>query len=60
MRSAIYQDEPEQEGSTSFTLIVILAACLVVAAIALILFFVLGSDGGIIQDPFSRFPVQPQ
>ncbi len=60
MRSVMYQDEPHEQGSTAFTLAVIITGCLFVVGLALLLFFLLGSDGGIVKDPFSTFPVQPQ
>jgi hypothetical protein len=56
----MYQDDPHEQGSTAFTLAVIITGCLFVLGLALLLFFVLGSDGGIVKDPFSTFPVQPQ
>ena len=56
----MYQDEPQKEGSTAFTLAVIVVGCLIALGLALLLFFVLGADGGIVKDPFSTFPVQPQ
>ena len=60
MRSVMYQDQPHEQGSTAFTLTVIIVGCVVVVGLALLLFFLLGSDGGIVKDPFSTFPVQPQ
>ena len=60
MRTVMYQDEPQEEGSTAFTMAVIMVGCLVVVGVALLLFFLLGADGGIVKDPFSTFPVQPQ
>jgi hypothetical protein len=56
----MYQDDPHEQGSTAFTLALIITGCLFVLGLALLLFFVLGSDGGIVNDPFSTFPVQPQ
>jgi len=60
MRTVMYQDEPHGQGSTAFTLTVIAVACLLVIGLALLLFFTLGSDGGIVNDPFSTYPIQPQ
>jgi hypothetical protein len=56
----MYEDEPHEQGSTSFTLFVIIGCCILVVGLALFLFFVLGVDGGIVKDPFSDYPVQPQ
>lgn len=60
MRTVMYQDEPHEQGSTAFTLAVIMVGCLLVVGLALLLFFLLGSDGGIVKDPFSTFPVHPE
>ena len=60
MRTVMYQDEPHEQGSTAFTLAVIIVGCLFVVGLALLLFFLLGSDGGIVKEPFSTYPVQPQ
>jgi len=60
MRTVMYQDDPHEQGSTAFTLLVIFLGCLLVVGLALLLFFLLGSDGGIVTDPFSTFPVHPQ
>jgi hypothetical protein len=60
MRTVMYQDEPHEQGSTAFTLAVIIVGCLCVLGLALLLFFLLGSDGGIVKEPFSTYPVQPQ
>lgn len=60
MRRVMYQDEPHEQGSTAFTLLVIFSGCLLVLGLALLLFFLLGSDGGIVRDPFSTFPVHPE
>jgi len=56
----MYQDEPHEQGSTVFTLLVVFVGCLLVLGLALLLFFLLGSDGGIVKDPFSTFPVHPE
>ncbi len=55
-----YEEEPHEQGSTPFTLFVIIGCCILVLGLALFLFFVLGADGGIVKEPFSNFPVQPQ
>jgi len=60
MRKVMYQDEPHEQGSTAFTLAVIIVGCLFVVGLALLLFFLLGSDGGIVKEPFSTFPVHPE
>lgn len=60
MRRVMYQDEPHEQGSSAFTLAVIITGCLFVLGLAFLLFFVLGSDGGIVTDPFSTFPVHPE
>jgi len=60
MPSVMYQDEPHERGSTAFTLLVIVSGCLLVVGLALLLFFLLGSDGGIVKEPFSTFPVHPE
>jgi len=56
----MYQDEPHEQGSTAFTLLVIFSGCLLVLGLALLLFFLLGADGGIVKEPFSTFPVHPE
>jgi hypothetical protein len=60
MRTVMYQDEPHEQGSTAFTLAVIVVVCLFVIGLALLLFFTLGSDGGIVSDPFSTYPIHPE
>jgi len=60
MGSAMQAREPEEEGSTAFTLAVVFFGCLVVVGLSVGLFFLLGHDGGIIVEPFSRFHIQPQ
>jgi hypothetical protein len=60
MRTDTYEGEPHEQGSTSFTLFVIIACCIFALGLALFLFLMLGDDGGIVKDPFSNFPVQPQ
>ncbi len=60
MDSVVPLEEREEEPDTAFTLALILVGCLIVVNIVLVLFFVLGADGGIVSDPFSTYPVQPQ